>query len=133
MNEEQKMQLLKEIQIAQKTKLQEIKAVADDDNKADINGRTYQLSKMTHKQRLPFIQYFNDVQPNPITGLSIRKDDLSVKEDMLAPYVLFENATLKNLPNHFDKYPDDYLTYIDTMFMVVCFPVLKERLLGTQG
>lgn len=113
---------------AQKDKIKEIESVVNDNNKADINGRTYQLSKMTHKQRLPFLQYFQNVQPNPMTGMSVEKMDLERTEDMLAPYVLFENATLKNLPNHFDKYPEDYLTYIDTMLMVVVFPFLKGKL-----
>lgn len=113
---------------AQKDKIKEIESVVNDNNKADINGRTYQLSKMTHKQRLPFLQYFQNVQPNPMTGVSVEKMDLERTEDMLAPYVLFENATLKNLPNHFDKYPEDYLTYIDTMLMVVVFPFLGAQL-----
>lgn len=113
---------------AQKDKIKEIESVVNDNNKADINGRTYQLSKMTHKQRLPFLQYFQNVQPNPMTGMSVEKMDLERTEDMLAPYVLFENATLKNLPNHFDKYPEDYLTYIDTMLMVVVFPFLRGKL-----
>lgn len=111
-----------------KALLGEIEKVVEDDNKAEINGRTYQLSKMTHKQRLPFLQYYQDMQPNPLTGVSSEKMNYEKVEDMLAPYVLFEDATLKNLPNHFDKYPQDYMPYINTMLMVVVYPFLSENL-----
>lgn len=111
-----------------KALLGEIEKVVEDDNKAEINGRTYQLSKMTHKQRLPFLQYYQDMQPNPLTGVSSEKMNYEKVEDMLSSYVLFEGATLKNLPNHFDKYPQDYMPYINTMLMVVVYPFLSENL-----
>lgn len=111
-----------------KALLGEIEKVVEDENKAEINGRTYQLSKMTHKQRLPFLQYYQDMQPNPLTGVSSEKMNFEKVEDMLAPFVLFEGGALKNMPNHFDKYPSDYMPYINTMLMVVVYPFLNAQL-----
>lgn len=112
---------------------QEIEKVVNDDNKAEINGRTYQLSKMTHKMRLPFLQYYQDMQPNPVTGIVTKKMDYEEVENMLSGIVLFEGATLKNLPNHFDTYPQDYMPYINTMLMVVVYPFLGEQLQLLKG
>lgn len=102
--------------------LVQIEDVVNDDNKADINGRTYQLSSMTHKQRLPFLQYYQDMESGK-ESMNFEKT-----ENMLAPYVLFDGAVIKNLPNHFDKYPQDYMAYINTFLMVVNYPFLSENL-----
>lgn len=119
--------------IVMKQYLSEIDKVVKDDNKAEINGRTYQLSKMTHKMRLPFLQYYQDMQPNPITGVASKKMEYEEVENMLSGIVLFEGATLKNLPNHFDTYPQDYMPYINTMLMVVVYPFLGEQLQLLKG
>lgn len=108
--------------------LGEIEKVVNDDNKAEINGRTYQLSKMTHKQRLPFLQYYQDMQPNPVTGIATEKMDLEKVENMLSSCVLFDGALMKNLPQHFDNFPQDYMAYINTMLLVVVYPFLQETL-----
>ena len=107
--------------------LVQIEEVVNDENKADINGRTYQLTKMTHKQRLPFLQYYQDMQ-NGKESMNFDKI-----ENMLAPYVMFDGAILKNLPNHFDKYPADYMAYINTFLLVVNYPFLSENLSSFKG
>ena len=110
-----------------KKMLQEIEDVVNDDNKATINGRTYQLSVMTHKQRLPFLQYYQDIQPQA-NGISKKSMDFETVENMLSNVVLVDGALLKNVPTHFDKFPGDYMAYVNTMLMVICFPFLQEQL-----
>ena len=115
-----------------KKMLQEIENVVNDDNKATINGRTYQLSAMTHKQRLPFLQYYQDIQPQ-LNGVAKKSMDFETVEDMLKNIVLFDGALMKNIPTHFDKYPQDYMAYINTMLMVVVYPFLQEQLQALNG
>lgn len=110
-----------------KLMLQEIEDVVNDDNKATINGREYKLSTMTHKQRLPFLQYYQDIQPQA-GGVAKKSMDFETVENMLSNVVLFEGALLKNLPTHFDKYASDYMSYINTMLMVVVYPFLDAQL-----
>ena len=66
-----------------KRMMEEIEKVVNDDNKAEINGRTYQLSKISHKQRLPFLQYYQDMQPSPVTGISKVSMNFETIENML--------------------------------------------------
>ena len=113
---------------ATKMLLQQIEKVVKDDYKAEINGRTYQLSKMTYKQALPFLEYYESIQPNPITGIAVKKMVYSEVEDMLSNYVLFDGALIKNLPTHFDKYRRDYKAYINTMLMVAIYDFLQDEL-----
>jgi hypothetical protein len=108
--------------LAFKQLLGEIEGVVSDDNKAEINGRTYQLSKMTHKNRLPFLQYYQDIQSGK------NSMDFEKLEGMLSSFVMFDGALMKNLPNHFDKYPSDYMSYINTFLMTVIYPFLSEQL-----
>lgn len=111
----------------------EIEAVVSDDNTAHINGRDYKLSQMTHKMRLPFLQYYQSIQPNPKTGVSSEPMDFEKVENMLSGIVLHNGSVMKNIPTHFDKYPQDYMAYINTMFMVVLYPFLSEQLQVLKG
>ena len=113
--------------------LGEIEKVVNDDNKAEINGRTYQLSEMTIEQALPFIQLYQDMQPNPVTGEVREKFDIKKIKDMLDNYVLFEGALIKNLPNHWNKHKGDLLPYVNTMFLVANYDFLEESLQPLRG
>ena len=113
---------------ATKMLLQQIEKVVADDYKAEINGRTYQLSKMTYKQALPFLEYYESIQPNPMTGIAVKKMVYSEVEEMLSNYVLFDGALIKNIPTHFDKHRRDYKAYINTMLMVAIYDFLQDEL-----
>ncbi len=105
------------------------KAIVEDNNTAEINGRKYQLSLMTHKDRLPFLQYYEDMLPSGTK----EKMDFEKLEGMLSNYVLFDNSLLSNLTQHWDKFPQDYKPFINTMFKVVLYPFLCEEWSSLAG
>lgn len=113
--------------------LVEIEGVVNDDNKAQINGRTYQLSKMTIEQSIPFIQLYQDMQPNPITGVAKEKFDIKKVKDMLDNFVIVDGALIKNIPNYWDNHKKNLLPYVNTMFLVANFDFLADSLQPLKG
>ena len=98
-----------------------------EDNVATINGRDYEFAKLTHSVRLKVFSFSSTV------GGKIQNADFgwmdSEKykgiEKTILDYVLFDGVQVSKRADHFEKYPEDYLTLILTALGVISYPFLQ--------
>ena len=101
-----------------------IKAVFHD-GEAEINGRKYVLLKMKHKQRRKVFAYYTKVSK------SVESNDMSFidspefekVEDVIHGVVAYNDSLLSKLgDSHWEKYPEDYVTFIMTVLPAISYP-----------
>ena len=105
-----------------------IKAIIDDDGKAEINGRTYQFVKMTHKKRRRVFAYYTHVQKAVQVGdlWFLDSPDFVAVEEAINGAVMFDGSLLSVInEKHWERYPDDYMPFISTAMGVVSYPFLS--------
>lgn len=103
-----------------------IKAVHED-GMAEINGREYGITKLTHKKRRKVFAFFTHIQGD------LQKQDFSFLdtdrwtdvESVIENVVTFNGSLLSKLPDHWDTYPDDYLIFVSTMLGAISYPFLS--------
>jgi hypothetical protein len=103
-----------------------IKAVYED-KEAEINGRKYQLTNTTHSQRVKVFSFYSSVQHE------MRRQDFSFLtldkfkqiEKIVNEIVMFDEVGMNNRKNHWEEFPEDYITYIMTMIPAISYPLLK--------
>jgi len=110
----------------QKQGLEMIQAVYED-GFAEINGREYHFLKMRHQQRRSVFAYFSHVQRDIQRGDFSFLDDPRFKEiekQIINSSVTFDDHILAKVPNHWDDYPQDYLTFVSTALAVISYPFM---------
>jgi len=102
-----------------------------EDGEAEINGRTYRFTKMTHKQRRKVFAFFSRVQGAVNAGdmSFIDAPDFGPVEKVIMDSITFEDSLLSRLGDaHFedgDGYPEDYIPLISTAMAVISYPFLR--------
>ena len=94
---------------------------------AEINGREYHITKLTHKKRRKVFAFFTHVQAD------LQKQDFSFLdtdrwaevESVIENVVTFNGSLLSKLPDHWEQYPEDYLIFVSTMLGVISYPFLS--------
>ena len=101
----------------------QIKAVFDD-GFAEINGREYLFEKMNHKGRRKVFAYMSSIGPAITAGdfSFLDSNEFVPVERVISEYVSFDGMTLDKLKNHWDQYPQDYLTLTVTALGVISYP-----------
>lgn len=97
-----------------------------EDGVAEINGREYHITKLTHKKRRKVFAFFTHVQAD------LQKHDFSFLdseqwagvENVIENVVIFNDSLLSKLPEHWNTYPGDYLIFVSTMLGVISYPFL---------
>ena len=95
-----------------------------------INDREYKITKLTHQFRLQVIAVYSKIEAKMTMmdySFVIDKNftDLMKKVD---ERILFEDALISKIPNHFDTYEEDYLDYVAVSLKVICFPLYRTKL-----
>jgi hypothetical protein len=110
----------------QKQALNQVKAVYDD-GFAEINGREYHFAKMRHQQRRSVFAYFSSVQRQITQGNFSFLDDPAFKqvEKLIENSVTFDGSLLSKLPEHWEDYSEDYLTFVSTAMGVISYPFMR--------
>lgn len=103
-----------------------IKAVYDD-GEAEINGRTYKITTLTHKKRRKVFAFFTHHQHALSRGdfSCLESDEFQAVENVIENAVTFDGDLLSKRPTHWDECPEDYITFISTMLGVISYPFLK--------
>ena len=107
-----------------------IKAIIDDDGKAEINGRTYQFVKMTHKKRRRVFAYYTHVKASVQVGdlWFLDSPEFETVEEAINEAVMFDGSLLSKISEkHWDEYPEDYMTFFSTAMGVISYPFLSEN------
>ncbi|MDF1593745.1 MAG: hypothetical protein P1P89_19735 [Desulfobacterales bacterium] len=94
---------------------------------AEINGREYRITSLTHKKRRKVFAYFTHVQAD------LQRQDFSfldserwaAVEAVIENVVTFEDALLSKSSDHWEKYPGDYLIFVSTMLGAISYPFLS--------
>ena len=111
-----------------------IKAVYED-GFAEINEREYHFLKMRHQQRRSVFAFFSSIQRD------IQRQDFSFLDDprfknvekIIESSVSFNDSLLAKLPNHWDEYPQDYLTFVSTALAVISYPFMPASATGSPS
>ena len=107
-----------------------------EDGEAEINGRVYRFTKMTHKQRRKVFAFYTsvsgDVARNDFSFLD--SDRFGAVEDVINKSVTYNDSLLSVLGDaHWEKYPDDYLQFIPTALGVISYPFLAGADTGSRS
>ena len=105
--------------------MDQIRAVYED-GKAEINGREYVFTKMTHKERRKVFAFFTRIQ-GEIEKQNfwwLEDPDFVDVEDIISKRVTFDGNALNKLDKHWENYPQDYILFITTALGVISYPFL---------
>ena len=98
-----------------------------EDGEAEINGRVYKFTSMTHKQRRKVFAFLSRVAP------AVDRKDLSFIDDpsfepveqIIHKAATFDDSLLSVLgDSHWEKYPSDYITFTTVALQVISYPFM---------
>jgi hypothetical protein len=109
--------------------LEMIKAVYED-GEAEIHGRKYKLLKMRHQKRLQVFAFFSGVQGELSKGSFsfMGQPGWEEIEKKICQHVTFNGDLLDKVPDHFEKFPEDYILFATTMLGAMSYPFLAGSL-----
>ncbi|MBL1319594.1 MAG: hypothetical protein JKY80_01930 [Mariprofundaceae bacterium] len=101
-----------------------------DDGLAEINGREYKFTVMTHKKRRKVFAFYTKIaaklQGNDFSFLD--SDEFEAVESVINDSVTFNDSLLSRLGDaHWEKHPDDYLAFIGVALSVISYPFIQGR------
>lgn len=106
-------------------RLEQMKAIAAD-GVLEVNGRTYKIGKYTHAKRVKVFASFSMLMPkgDDETGnmAVLGTPEFSRGEQVFMDNLLFDNMAVSRMGDHFEKYPEDYLTVLFLGMGAVCVP-----------
>ena len=93
---------------------------------AEINGRSYKMTKVTHIKRKEIFAFYTKLTTEMQSGdLSfVASSGFANIENIINNIVTFDGSLLSKLPNHWDTYPEDYIVFVITMLEVLSYPFL---------
>ena len=108
--------------------LEQIKAVYDD-KEAEINGRKYLFTKVTHQKRLPVFSYFTSIQNKLNAGdfSFFAEKEWGGIQRIIDNVVMYEGDLLGKLPEHWENYPEDFITFYSVAMGVMSYPFLPGK------
>ena len=103
-----------------------IKAVYED-KEAEINGRKYQLTNTTHSQRIKVFAFYSSIQHQMLKQdfSFLVSEEFKAIEKIINEIVMFDGIGMNTRKNHWDEFPEDYITYVMTMIPAISYPLLK--------
>lgn len=106
--------------------LDQIKAVYDD-GEAEVNGRKYRLLKMQHVERRKVFAFYTSVQNQLQQGnfLFLDSPAFAAVEEVMWKNVSFDGALIAKLRDHWEEYPEDYMTLVSTVMGVMSYPFIR--------
>jgi len=104
-----------------------------EDGEAEINGRIYRFTKMTHKGRRKVFAFYTKIGNQAERGdfSFLDSPEFEAVEKVIGDAVLFNDSRLTVIGDaHWEKYPDDYLTFVTTALGVISYPFLSGSATG---
>lgn len=114
----------------QLAKAQEMVKAVYEDGEAEINGRIYTFLGTTHINRRKVFAFSTSIQEEMQRGsfMFLESSEFAKVEKVINGIVTFEDNLLSKLPEHWEKYPEDYMKFITTAMGVISYPFLKGNL-----
>jgi hypothetical protein len=111
-----------------------LKAVVDD-GCAEINGRSYEFSKVPFKEARKVFAFYSSVQDQ--LGHSnlwfLESQEFEAVEKIIESRILYSGSALNKIGGHWDKYPEDYVIFITTALGVISYPFLPASDTSSQS
>jgi len=103
-----------------------MKAVHEDQC-AEIHGREYHLTSLTHVKRRKVFAFFTHVQNELQRGdlWFLESPEWAEVEKVINNCVMFDGDLLSKRKEHWDEYPEDYMLFIQTMMGAISYPFLS--------
>lgn len=100
-----------------------------------INGREYEICKMTHSQRVKVFAYFTSIANDAMGGNFAFMDSDKFKEIEKVIYGMtkFDGDLLKVINSHFEEYAEDYIEFIVLAMGVISYPFLRGKITSSQS
>lgn len=108
------------------SELDMIKSVHDD-GCATINGRTYTFGTFTHKKRLRVFAFSSSLGAEVSTGsfAFLASPEFQAINDLICENTLFDGMQISKLPEHWEKYPDDFIKFIMIAMGAISYPFAR--------
>lgn len=99
-----------------------------DDKCATINGRDYQITTINHIKRRKVFAYYSHIQRDIARGdfSFLDSSEWQEIERVIQNVVTFEGDLLSKRQDHWETYPQDYITFVTTMLVALSFPFFPE-------
>lgn len=99
-----------------------------DDKCATINGRDYVITSINHIKRRKVFAYYSHIQKDIGNGdfSFLDTNEWREVENVIQNVVTFDGSLLSKLNNHWEDYPQDYITFVTTMMVSLSFPFFPE-------
>jgi len=96
-----------------------------------VNGRRYELSKMTHQFRVEVLAIFSQIEPALLVGnYGFMLDDAFKKiMQKIEDRVLYEGVQISKRPKHWEEFEEDYIDFVNLSMKVITYPFYKKKLL----
>lgn len=96
-----------------------------EDKEMVINERVYAMLKFDHKTRLEIMGMVQEMESGKST---IGSKDWQYAERLLCERFTYKNSSIAKIKDHWEDFPEDYLTFMMYALQVVIYPFLKEKL-----
>lgn len=100
-----------------------------------INGREYEICKMTHGQRVKVFAYFTSIANDAMGGnfSFMDSDKFNEIEKVIYGLTKFNGDLLKVINKHFEDYAEDYIEFIVLAMGVISYPFLRGKITSSQS
>ena len=100
-----------------------------------INGREYEICKMTHGQRVKVFAYFTSIANDAMSGnfSFMDSDKFNEIEKVIYGLTKFNGDLLKVINKHFEDYAEDYIEFIVLAMGVISYPFLRGKITSSQS
>lgn len=114
------------IEEQRKAALAQIKAIYED-GEAEVNGRPYKLHKMQHMERRKVFAFYSAVQHQMSAGNFSFLDTpgFADVEKIMWSAVSLDGELISKRRDHWEEYPEDYLTLVPAVMGVMSYPFLR--------
>jgi len=108
-------------------KAKDMMKAVHEDKCAEINGREYHLTNLTHIKRRKVFSYFTHVQNDLQRGdlWFLESPEWTEVEKVISNCILFDGDLLSKRKDHWEEYPEDYMLFIQTMMGAISYPFLS--------
>ena len=87
-----------------------------------INERVYVMLPVPHAQALKVMGY---AQRSENGSMMVGDNDWMAMESLLTKYFSVDGSILAKFSGHFEKYPEDYMTFVSYAIGVITYPFMR--------
>lgn len=106
-----------------------------DAGEIEVNGRVYEILGMRHQKRLEVFAFYSEHGKQIAEGnfQSFVGQQFNHISKVMFEVVTFNGDQLSKLPDHWDKYPEDFLQVVGTLLGVMSYPFIRGSDTGSQS